>query len=60
MIASSAAAIAPLLAGGLIGAWGPVATALLFAGAVGAAAIAATVSRGIRTAQPLAEIAAAS
>jgi hypothetical protein len=53
VVATSVAAAAPLLAGVMITTWGSPAAILVFAAAVAGAAVAATVSRGIRSMQPL-------
>jgi len=53
VVATSASAAAPLLAGVMITAWGSPASVLVFAAAVVGAAMAATVSRGIRSMRPV-------
>jgi hypothetical protein len=53
VVATSVSAAAPLLAGALITAWGGPASVLVFAATVGAAAVAATISRGIRGMRPV-------
>jgi MFS family permease len=58
VVATSVSAAAPLLAGVLIAAWGSPVAILVFAAAVGGSAIAATVSRGIRSMEPVVEVAA--
>jgi MFS family permease len=58
MVAMSAAAAAPLLAGVLVTAFGSRTTVLFFAGAVSIAALAATLAPGIRTMRPIEEVAA--
>jgi MFS family permease len=58
LVATSAAAVAPLLAGLLIAAWGSPAAIVVLALSVAGAALAATLSRGIRTMQPVPEPAA--
>jgi hypothetical protein len=55
VVATSVASAAPLLAGVLIAAWGSPASVLVFAAAVAGAAVAATVSRGIASMEPVAE-----
>jgi hypothetical protein len=55
--ATSAAAAAPILAGTFVTAWNGPATLLLFAAGVAASAVAATLSRGIRTMRPIEEAA---
>jgi hypothetical protein len=50
LVAQSASALAPLLAGVAVHAWGGRTTILLFALTIAIAATAATVSRGVRTA----------
>jgi MFS family permease len=55
--AMSAAAAAPILAGTVVAAWHGPAALLLFAAGVAVAAVAATVSRGIRTMRPIEEAA---
>jgi hypothetical protein len=57
VVATSVSAAAPLLAGVLIAEWGSPAAILVFAAAVGGAAIAATVSRGIHSMEPVTELA---
>ena len=52
VVATSAAAVAPLLAGVLIAAFGSPVAILVFSAAVGGSAIAATLSRGIRSMEP--------
>ncbi|WP_045741021.1 MFS transporter [Actinoplanes rectilineatus] len=52
LFATSAAAVAPLLAGVLTSTWNATAATVLFAVAVMVSAVAATVSRGIRTLTP--------
>jgi MFS family permease len=52
VVATSAAAVAPLLAGVLIAAFGSPVAILAFSAAVGGSAIAATLSRGIRSMEP--------
>ena len=56
-VATSVAAAAPLLAGTLITAWGSSVSILFFAAAVAVSAVAASVSRGIRSLQPVQELA---
>jgi hypothetical protein len=56
--ATSVSAAAPLIAGVLIAAWGSPAAILVFAATVGGSAVAATVSKGIRSMQPVPELAA--
>jgi hypothetical protein len=58
VVATSVSAAAPLIAGVLIAAWGSPAAVLVFAAAVGGSAIAATVSRGIRSMEPASALAA--
>jgi MFS family permease len=58
VVATSVASAAPLLAGVLIAAWGSPASVLVFAAAVAGAAVAATVSRGIASMEPVPEAAA--
>jgi hypothetical protein len=58
VVATSVSAAAPLLAGVLIAAWGSPVAVLAFAVAVGGSAVAATVSRGIRSMEPVPEMAA--
>jgi MFS family permease len=53
LVATSAAALAPLLSGLVIDAWGGPATILVFAAAIGGSAIAATLSRAIGSMRPL-------
>ena len=53
VVATSVAAAAPLIAGALITLWSPPASVLVFAATVAGAAVAATVSRGIRSIQPV-------
>ena len=53
LVATSAAATAPVLAGVLIDAWGSPSAVLIFALAVSGAAIIATLGRGIREIRPL-------
>jgi hypothetical protein len=53
VVATSVAAAAPLLAGALIAVWSPPVSVLVFAATVAGAAVAATVSRGIRSVQPV-------
>jgi len=55
-VATSVSAAAPLLAGLLITAWGSPAAIMAFAASVVGSAVAATVSRGIRSMQPLPEV----
>jgi predicted MFS family arabinose efflux permease len=55
-VATSVASAAPLLAGSMISAWGSSTSILVFAAAVAGAAIAASVSRGIRTMQSVEEL----
>ena len=57
VVATSVASSAPLLAGVMITAWGSPAAVLVFAAAVGGAAVAATVSRGISSMEPVPETA---
>jgi predicted MFS family arabinose efflux permease len=57
-VAMSVATVAPVVAGALITTWGGPAAMLTFALVVAGSAIAATVSKGIRTAGPIAELAA--
>jgi MFS family permease len=52
VVATSAAAVAPLLAGVLIAVFNSPVAILMFAAAVGGSAIAATLSRGIRSMEP--------
>ncbi|MEV6495552.1 MFS transporter, partial [Actinoplanes sp. NPDC051633] len=54
-VATSVAAAAPLLAGTLITAWGSSVSILFFAAAVAISAVAASVSRSIRSMRPVAE-----
>jgi Major Facilitator Superfamily len=54
-VATSVAAAAPLLAGTLITAWGSSVSILFFAAAVAISAVAASVSRSIRSMHPVAE-----
>jgi MFS family permease len=58
VVATSASAVAPLLAGVLIAVWNSPVAILVFSAAVGCSAIAATFSRGIRSMEPLPEVAA--
>ena len=58
MVAMSAAAVAPLLAGVLVTEWGPSAAILLFAAAVSVGALIASLSPGIRSMRPLEEVTA--
>ena len=53
LVAMSAAALAPLLSGFVIDAWGGPATILVFAAAIAGSGIAATLSRAIGTMRPL-------
>ena len=53
VVATSVAAAAPLIAGALITIWGPPVSVLVFAATVAGAAVAATLSRGIRSVQPV-------
>ena len=53
VVATSVSAAAPLLAGALITIWGSPVSIMAFAAIVGGAAIAATISRGIRAMSPL-------
>lgn len=55
VVATSVASAAPLLAGLMITSWGGPAAILVFACAVAGSAVAATVSRGIRSMQPAPE-----
>jgi hypothetical protein len=55
VVATSVASTAPLLAGLMITAWGSTVAVLMFAAAVAGSAVAATVSRGIRSMQPVQE-----
>jgi hypothetical protein len=57
-VATSVAAAAPLLAGTLITAWGSAVSILFCAAAVAGSAVAATVSRGIRSMHPVEELTA--
>jgi hypothetical protein len=52
LVATSVQAVAPLVAGLLIASWGSPVAIVVLASSVVAAALAATVSRGIRTMQP--------
>jgi MFS family permease len=56
VVATSVASAAPLAAGTLITAWGGSATVLVFAACVGGSAVAASVSRGIRSMRPVPEL----
>jgi MFS family permease len=56
-VATSVAAAAPLLAGTLITAWGSSVSILFFAAAVAVSAVAASLSRGIRSMHPVQELA---
>jgi MFS family permease len=56
VVATSVSAAAPLLAGVMITAWGSQVSVLAFAAAVAGAAVAATMSRGIRAMQPTEEL----
>jgi hypothetical protein len=58
VVATSVASAAPLLAGVMITTWGSPVSVLVFAAAVAGSAVAATVSRGIRTMRPVQEWAA--
>jgi MFS family permease len=58
VVATSVSAAAPLIAGVLIATLGGPAAVLLFAAAVAGSAIAATVSRGIRSMEPVSELVA--
>jgi hypothetical protein len=58
VVATSVSAAAPLLAGVLIAAWGSPVAVLAFAAAVAGSAVAATLSRGIRSMVPVSEMAA--
>ena len=58
VVATSVASAAPLIAGALITAWGSAVAVLAFAAAVAGSAVAATVSRGIRSMRPVEELAA--
>jgi hypothetical protein len=53
LVATSVQAVAPLLAGLLIASWGSPVAVVVLASSVAVAALAATVSRGIRTMQPV-------
>ena len=53
VVATSVAAAAPLIAGALITIWSPPVSVLVFAATVAGAAVAATVSHGIRSVQPV-------
>ena len=55
VVATSVASTAPLLAGLMITAWGSRVAVLVFASAVAGSAVAATVSRGIRSMRPVQE-----
>ena len=57
VVATSVASAAPLLAGMMITLWGSATSVLVFAAAVSGAAVAATVSRGIRSMRPVGEVA---
>jgi hypothetical protein len=57
VVATSVASAAPLLAGLMITAWGSPASVLVFAAAVAGSAVAATVSRGLRSMRPVPELA---
>jgi hypothetical protein len=57
VVATSVSAAAPLIAGVLIAAWGSPAAVLAFAATVGGSAVAATMSRGIRSMEPITELA---
>jgi MFS family permease len=57
VVATSVASAAPLLAGLMITAWGSPASVLVFAATVAGAAVAATVSRGIGSMEPVPEAA---
>ena len=57
VVATSVSTAAPLIAGVLIATLGGTAAVLLFAAAVAGSAIAATVSRGIRSMEPVPELA---
>ncbi len=56
LVAMSAAAVAPLLAGVLVTTWGPSAAILVFAASVAVGALIASLSPGIRSMRPLAEV----
>jgi len=55
LVATSVQAVAPLLAGLLISSWGSPAAIVVLASSAAVAALAATVSRGVRTMQPVSE-----
>jgi hypothetical protein len=57
LVATSVQAVAPLLAGVLIATWGSPTAIVVLALSVAGAALAATLSRGIRTMQPAPELA---
>jgi MFS family permease len=57
VVATSVASAAPLMAGVLITAWGSRTAVLVFAACVAGSAVAATVSRGIRSMRPVGELA---
>jgi MFS family permease len=57
LVATSVQAVAPLVAGLLIASWGSPVAIVVLASSVVAAALAATVSRGIRTMQPAPKLA---
>jgi predicted MFS family arabinose efflux permease len=58
VVATSVASAAPLLAGSMITAWGSPAAVLVFAACVAGSAVAASVSRGIRSMRVVEEVAA--
>ena len=57
VVATSVASAAPLLAGSMITTWGGPAAVLVFAACVAGSAVAASVSRGIRSMRPVEELA---
>jgi Major Facilitator Superfamily len=57
VVATSVASAAPLMAGVLITAWGSRTAVLVFAACVAGSAVAATLSRGIRSMRPVGELA---
>jgi hypothetical protein len=58
VVATSVASAAPLLAGSMITTWGGPAAVLVFAACVAGSAVAASVSRGIRSMRPVEELVA--